>query len=287
MISPGSSTVVPGETRAIARGTESPQISSILSGRALRLRKYVPKIDRPLNQVTHPGISAMRFQVLLIEDEHEIAESVAQGLREEGFVVQRVADGHEGAKIIDSSKWDLIILDWWLPGPDGMSLLRTLRTKDRSTPVLFLTARDAVRERVEALRCGADDYLCKPFAFEELLARIEALIRRSAHAAIEWKYEDVVVDMATNSAYRSSRSLSLTSREQALLVFFLRHPGEDLSRATLYEHVWNERFDGLSNTLEMHVMELRRKLEAFGPRIIHTVRGKGYRLGRRRDGTST
>ncbi len=229
----------------------------------------------------------MRFQVLLIEDEHEIAESVAQGLREEGFVVQRVADGHEGAKIIDSSKWDLIILDWWLPGPDGMSLLRTLRTKDRSTPVLFLTARDAVRERVEALRCGADDYLCKPFAFEELLARIEALIRRSAHAAIEWKYEDVVVDMATNSAYRSSRSLSLTSREQALLVFFLRHPGEDLSRATLYEHVWNERFDGLSNTLEMHVMELRRKLEAFGPRIIHTVRGKGYRLGRRRDGTST
>lgn len=228
----------------------------------------------------------MRAQLLLVEDEDEIAEYVAQGLREEGYVVERVADGRAGESAVLSSKWDLVILDWWLPGPDGMALLRMIRAQGGSTPVLFLTARDAVRERVDALRSGADDYLCKPFAFEELLARVEALVRRTARGAIEWRYEDVVVDMSTNSARRGSAPLPLTAREQALLLFFLRHPGEDLSRSALYEHVWHEAFDGLSNTLEVHVMELRRKLEALGPRIIHTVRGRGYRLGPRRGDTT-
>lgn len=223
----------------------------------------------------------MAVRLLLVEDEDEIAEYVAQGLREEGFIVERAANGHDGEKAICGSKWDLVILDWWLPGPNGMALLSTLRSKDTSTPVLFLTARDAVRERVDALRAGADDYLCKPFAFEELLARADALVRRSARGATEWRYEDVILDMSTNNAQRAGISLPLTAREQALLLFFLRHPGEDLSRSLLYEHVWHDEFDGLSNTLEVHVMELRRKLEALGPRIIQTVRGKGYRLGAR------
>jgi len=222
----------------------------------------------------------MLFRLLLVEDEDEIAEFIAQGLREEGYVVERAADGHNGASAISASGWDLIILDWWLPGPDGLSLLRSLRSTDKTTPVLFLTARDAVPERVSALRAGADDYLCKPFEFEELLARVEALIRRAGRGSpAEFRYQDVVVDLATNRAHRAGAPLPLTARELALLLFFLRHPGEDLSRAVLYEQVWQDEFDGLSNTLEVHVMELRRKLEILGPRIVHTVRGKGYRLG--------
>lgn len=226
----------------------------------------------------------MQVRILLVEDEDEIAEFTAQGLREEGFLVERAEDGHAGEKAIKSTWWNLIILDWWLPGPDGMALLRTLRSSDGSTPVLFLTARDAVRERVDALRAGADDYLCKPFAFEELLARVAALVRRSSRGSSEWRYGDVVLDMSTNNAHRAGTLLSLTAREQTLLLFFLRHPGEDLSRSMLYEHVWHDKFDGLSNTLEVHVMELRRKLETLGPRIIHTVRGRGYRLGERPSG---
>lgn len=221
----------------------------------------------------------MSARLLLVEDEDEIAEFVAQGLREEGFVVERAVSGHEAERAFSSSGWDLIILDWWLPGPDGMALLQHLRTNDPTTPVLFLTARDAVQERVRALHAGADDYLCKPFAFDELLARVTALIRRATLSPAVWRYGDVMVDAMNGTALRAGNTLFLTTREQALLIFFLRHPAEDLSRAVLYQQVWQEDFDGLSNTLEVHVMELRRKLEVFGPRIIHTVRGKGYRLG--------
>ena len=222
----------------------------------------------------------MPFRLLLVEDEDEIAEFIAQGLREENYVVERAADGHYGENAIAASGWDLIILDWWLPGPDGLSLLRSLRSTDKMTPVLFLTARDAVSERVSALRAGADDYLCKPFEFEELLARVQALIRRAGQGfPAECRYQDVVVDLSTNRAHRAGTPLPLTARELALLLFFMRHPGEDLSRAVLYEKVWQDAFDGLSNTLEVHVMELRRKLETLGPRIVYTVRGKGYRLG--------
>ena len=142
--------------------------------------------------------------------------------------------------------------------------------------MLFLTARDAVSDRVRGLDSGADDYLCKPFAFDELLARVRALARRRGAAGTVLSYEDVRVDLATQRAERAGRPLELTAKEQALLVFFLRHPGEVLSRTRIYEHVWDERYDGLSNTLEVHIMELRRKLEAHGPRLIHTVRGRGY-----------
>jgi DNA-binding response OmpR family regulator len=143
---------------------------------------------------------------------------------------------------------------------------------------LFLTARDAVSDRVCGLDAGADDYLCKPFAFDELLARVRALARRRGAAGTVLGYEDVRVDLATQRAERAGRPLELTAKEQSLLVFFLRHPGEVLSRTRIYDHVWDERYDGLSNTLEVHVMELRRKLEAHGPRLIHTRRGRGYVL---------
>jgi DNA-binding response OmpR family regulator len=220
----------------------------------------------------------MSFQLLLVEDDDEIAEFVCLGLREEGFVVDRAADGHDGERRMFATQWDLIILDWSLPGPDGLSLVQKLRASNQTTPILFLTARDAVEDRVRGLRAGADDYLCKPFAFEELLARVDALIRRN-NIQPEICYQDIVVDVVLNRAQRAGSTLALTAREQALLVFFIRRAGEILTRAQLYEHVWQEDYDGLSNTLEVHVMELRRKLEAHGPRLLHTVRGRGYTLG--------
>lgn len=222
----------------------------------------------------------MSFRILFVEDDAEIAEFVAQGLREEGFLVEQASDGHSGAHALAASTWDLVILDWWLPGPDGYTLLKSFRESGKTTPVLFLTARDAVQQRVEGLNAGADDYLCKPFAFEELLARVQALLRRlPGRSGTEWRHHDVVLDLSTNRAERAGQPLGLTAREQALLLFFLRHPGEVLSRTRLYEQVWQEQYDGLSNTLEVHIMELRKKLEANGPRLIHTVRGRGYLLG--------
>ena len=221
----------------------------------------------------------MAFRILYVEDDAEIAEFVAQGLREEGYVVESAADGHTGGHALETSNWDLVILDWWLPGPDGFTLLRRFREAGRTTPVLFLTARDAVAHRVEGLQAGADDYVCKPFAYEELLARVQALLRRPpALASTELRHHDVVLDPATNRAERAGQPLGLTAREFALLLYFMRHTGEVLSRTRLYEQVWEEQYDGTSNTLEVHVMELRKKLEAHGPRLIHTVRGRGYML---------
>jgi DNA-binding response OmpR family regulator len=161
-----------------------------------------------------------------------------------------------------------------------MEVLRDLRASGRDTPVLFLTARDAVADRVRGLDAGADDYLCKPFAFDELLARVRALGRRRERppAPPVLEFGDIRVDLATQRTTRAGRPVELTAKEQALLVFFLRYAGQVLSRTRIYEHVWDEQYDGLSNTLEVHVMELRRKLEAHGPRVIRTLRGRGYVL---------
>jgi DNA-binding response OmpR family regulator len=146
--------------------------------------------------------------------------------------------------------------------------------------VLFLTARDAVSDRVQGLDSGADDYLCKPFAFEELLARIRALVRRREQGSgTVLSFRDVSIDLAAQRAERAGHPLDLTAKEQALLILFLRHPGVVLTRTRIYEHVWDERYDGVSNTLEVHIMELRRKLEARGPRLIQTYRGRGYLFG--------
>jgi two-component system copper resistance phosphate regulon response regulator CusR len=222
----------------------------------------------------------MGIRVLLVEDEHTIGDFVARGLREEGFNVEWATDGNAGWHHLATGTWDVVLLDWWLPGPDGLTLLRRFRQAGRDTPVLFLTARDAVGDRVRGLDGGADDYLCKPFAFEELLARVRALARRpSVTAATVLSQSGVRLDLATHRVDRAGKRLDLTAKEEALLVFFLRHPGEVLSRTRIYEQVWDERYDGLSNTLEVHIVELRRKLEAHGPRLIHTVRGRGYSFG--------
>jgi DNA-binding response OmpR family regulator len=222
----------------------------------------------------------MGVRILVVEDEAKIADFLVRGLREEGFTVEHATDGDEAEHALNAGGFDLVLLDWWLPAKDGLSLLRTFRQTDRCTPVLFLTARDAVSDRVRGLDSGADDYLCKPFAFAELLARARALIRRREQGSgTVLTYRDVTIDLASQRAARAGRPLELSAKELSLLILFLRHPVEVLSRTRIYEHVWDEQYDGISNTLEVHVMELRRKLEAHGPRLIQTVRGRGYLFG--------
>lgn len=223
----------------------------------------------------------MGIRVLVVEDDAEIADFLVRGLREEGFTVEHAADGTAGGHALErGGEWDVVVLDWWLPGADGLTLLRRFRRAGGTTPVLFLTARDAVSDRVRGLDEGADDYLCKPFDFEEMLARVRALARRQVSGTSNvLSHADVRVDLVTHRAERAGQRLTLTAREHALLVFFLRHAGEVLSRTRIYEHVWDERYDGLSNTLEVHVMQLRKILEAHGPRLIHTLRGRGYLFG--------
>jgi len=218
-------------------------------------------------------------RVLVVEDEPPIADFLVRGLREEGFSVEHAPDGQSGLHALQTGAWDVVLLDWWLPIIDGLTVLKRYRAAGGTTPILFLTARDAVSDRVRGLDGGADDYLCKPFSFHELLARLRSLIRRHERGAgTTLQVHDVVVDLATHRAERAGKRLDLTAKEQMLLVFFLRHPGEVLSKTRIYEQVWDDRFDGLSNTLEVHIMELRRKLEAHGPRLIHTMRGRGYVL---------
>ena len=226
----------------------------------------------------------MTSRILVIEDEMRIADFVVRGLSEEGYNVEHAADGRAAWSRLQTNSWDLVLLDWWLPGEDGLQVLKRLRQKDRTTPVLFLTARDAVSERVTGLDSGADDYLTKPFAFEELLARVRALLRRpSQKNAVTIEYQDILIDLETQRASRGGEPLDLTAKELALLIFFMRHPHKVLSRTRIYQTVWDENFDGLSNTLEVHVKDLRRKLEAYGPRVIQTRRGLGYVLDATRD----
>jgi len=202
-----------------------------------------------------------------------------RGLREEGYIVSHAADGYEGQCQLISEPWDVILLDCWLPKMDGIAVLRQFRQRGGTTPVILLTARDAVADRVHGLDSGADDYLCKPFAFAELLARIRSMIRRrhSAESAA-LAYSDVHIDLTSQRVTRDGAILDLTTKEKSLLSFFLRNPGSVMTRDSIYESVWNEPYDCESNTLEMHIMELRRKLEAHGPRLIFTLRGRGYML---------
>ena len=221
----------------------------------------------------------MGLKLLVVEDQPDFADFVVRGLREEGFTVEAAADARAAWHALTGAEWDVVLLDRGLPGEDGLSLLKRFRAAGHATPVLMLTARDAVPDRVAGLDAGADDYLPKPFAFDELLARVRALARRpSTSTGTTLALADVRVDLATQRAERAGEKLDLTAKEYALLVFFLRHPGQVLTRTRIYEHVWDERYDGVSNTLEVHVKELRRKLEGLGPRLIHTLRNRGYRF---------
>jgi DNA-binding response OmpR family regulator len=222
----------------------------------------------------------MGKRILLVEDDASLARSIVDGLSDEGLAVAHAPDGDSARAWLRGGAWDLVILDWWLPGQDGLTVLKEHRCDGGNTPVLFLTARDAVSDRVHGLDCGADDYLCKPFAFEELVARARALIRRGRPVAVTTlTYRDVHVDLAAQRAERSGHALDLRAKELALLIFFLSHPDEVLSRTRIYLNVWGEDYDFVSNTLDVHVKDLRRALELHGPRLIQTIRGRGYLLG--------
>lgn len=222
----------------------------------------------------------MSFRVLVVEDEADIADFVVRGLREEGLVVETAGNSVDAWAHLNATSWDVVVLDWRLPNEDGLSLLKRYRAIGGKAAVLLLTARDAVADRVQGLDGGADDYLCKPFAFAELLARVRALCRRfEPRGDNVLRYADLEIDLATRRVERAGARISLTAREELLLVYFARFPNQVLGKTRIYEAVWEDSYDGLSNTLEVHVMELRRKLEAVGPRLIFTLRGKGYLFG--------
>src|SRR5467141_1841127 len=223
--------------------------------------------------------SAMR--VLLIEDDPKAAKLLAKGLREEGFVVDVAATGEDGEDRAAVDEYDAIVLDWLLPDKDGLAVCRALRAREVSTPILMLTARDSVADRVSGLSTGADDYLTKPFAFAELLARIKALLRRSrVTQSPVLRVSDLTLDPARRRAARGGVAITLTPKEYAILEVLIRSSGELVSRTRLTERVWDEASEVLDNLVDVHVSHLRKKLEHGGaPPLIQTVRGLGYRLG--------
>jgi DNA-binding response OmpR family regulator len=221
------------------------------------------------------------MRILVVEDERKVAAFIRQGLLEEGHAVEVAADGAEALRALDDElPYDLVVLDVMLPRRDGFDVLRTLRARGVPAPVLLLTARDAVADKVTGLDLGADDYLAKPFAFEEFLARVRALLRRGrGRAEPMLRVADLCLDPATRAVTRGRRRITLTAREYALLEYFMRSAGRVLSRPMLTQHVWGMDFDPESNIVDVYVGYLRRKIDADGePRLLHTVRGVGYML---------
>ena len=221
------------------------------------------------------------MKVLLVEDYKPVRTSVAQGLREAGFAVDATGDGEEGLWFARTGEYDAVVLDLMLPGTDGLTILRCLRGEANPVPVLVLTARDTVRDRVRGLDLGADDYLVKPFAFDELLARVRALVRRKYEKASPvLRVGDLEIDPALGTARRGGRVLDLTAREYAILEFLAHRAGRVVSRSDIWEHVYDFNAEPNSNVIDVYVARLRRRLEAGGrSRIIHTRRGQGDVLG--------
>ena len=221
------------------------------------------------------------MRVLLVEDDHELAAILASGLAERGIQVVRAATFDEGRTRAALGSYDVIILDVMLPGGTGFDLCRAVREREIGTPILMLTARDAVDDRVSGLESGADDYLIKPFAFRELVARIQALARRPpTPLPAVVRVADLEVEMAARRVRRAGVPMELTAKEFSLLEFFILHRDEVVDRAAITAHVWDENHDPFTNVLEVLVRRLRRKIDDdFEPKLIHTLRGAGYRFG--------
>ena len=221
------------------------------------------------------------MRILVVEDEQAISAFVVQGLTEAGYAVDLAADAAECLHWAAIAEYDVIVLDVMLPDQDGLTVCAELRRRGLRTPVLMVTARDAVDDRVAGLDSGADDYLIKPFAFAELLARIRALLRREpAFKGTVLHVADLEMDTASRTVRRGDRPISLTSKEYSLLEYLMRHPHQILTRSAIAEHVWNYDFDNLTNLIDVHIFALRRKLDdAHELKLLHTVRGVGYRIG--------
>jgi len=222
------------------------------------------------------------MRILIVEDDDQIAEFVHQGLREAGYAVDRTGNGNEGFRYALNQPYDAAIVDLMLPGRDGLNLIQGLRKRGVSTPVLILSAKRSVDERVEGLEAGGDDYLTKPFAFSELLARVQALIRRNSGTSTETTHltaGPLELDLLDRTVTRSGESIDLQPREFSLLEYLMRHPGRVVSKTMILEHVWDFDFTPQTNVVEVLVHRLRSKVdERYEPKLIHTERGAGYVL---------
>jgi DNA-binding response OmpR family regulator len=220
------------------------------------------------------------MRILVIEDNHRLSSSLQMNLTHEGYSVDAAYDGQEGQDLAELTPYDLIILDILLPKKDGLEVCRELRRRRIHTPILLLTARDSVDDRVQGLDSGADDYLVKPFAMRELLARLRALLRRN-HPYTNGRLEmgDLIVDPTTHTVEREGRSIDLTPKEFALLEYFMYHPNQVVTRDMIEQHIWNYDFEGNSNVIDVYVRRLRRKIDhPFEVKLLTTIRGIGYQL---------
>lgn len=220
------------------------------------------------------------MRILVIEDEHKLASVLKRGLQEYGYAVDVAYDGEEGLAVAELEPYDLVILDVMLPKLDGLAVCRQLRARRKNAPILMLTARDAVDDRVAGLDSGADDYLVKPFAFRELLARVRALLRRDGLSKDSvLRVADLEVDTVSHEVRRAGKPVDLTSKEYAILEYFVRNPNRVLTRTQIAEHVWDYDFVSMSNVIDVYVGYLRRKLgDDREPRLLRTIRGTGYQL---------
>ncbi|MEW5756318.1 MAG: heavy metal response regulator transcription factor [Pseudomonadota bacterium] len=221
------------------------------------------------------------MKILIVEDENKLGDYIRQGLVESGFVVDLARNGLDGHHLAMTGSYDLLILDVMLPSLDGWQILKSLREAGKNAPVLFLTARDSVDDRVKGLELGADDYLVKPFAFAELLARVRTLLRRGAGAPVETalKVADLELDLARRRVTRAGRRIPLTAKEFALLELLMRRQGEVLTRSLIASQVWDMNFDSDTNVIDVAIRRLRAKIDDdFALKLIHTVRGMGYML---------
>ncbi|HXV21083.1 MAG TPA: response regulator transcription factor [Desulfuromonadales bacterium] len=218
------------------------------------------------------------MRILVVEDEKKVASFIKRGLEEESFSVDMAYDGEEGLSMAEATPYDLILMDLMLPKMDGLAVIKELRSKGNKAPVLCLTAKDTVEDIVSGLDSGSDDYLTKPFAFAELVARVRALLRRGVQdRGAEIRFADLRLDPVAHKVWRSNKEIELTAKEYALLEYFMRNPNQILTRTMIAEHVWDYTFDSFTNIIDVYVNYLRKKVDRdYDKKLIHTVRGIGY-----------
>ena len=228
------------------------------------------------------ALAHVTMRILVVEDEKKVASFIKKGLQQEGYAADTVHDGQEAIQNATAFEYDLVILDLMLPKRSGLEVLREIRSKKATLPVLVLTAKGAIEDKVAGLDAGADDYLIKPFAFAELSARIRALLRRGAQENTRLRIADLEMDTAARQVARGGQVIDLKMKEYALLEFLLRNAYRAVTRTMIVEHVWDIHFDSISNVVDVHINSLRNKIDkGFSPPLIHTVRGVGYMLSDR------